>query len=76
MQRAFFKTDEELVKYFSELGAKDTDQLAVYCGSGNAAAHDLAAMYAVGINGALTSVLGQLGLETPLDRWRRGPNPD
>ena len=49
----FFKTDEELVKYFSELGAKNTDQLAVYCGSGNAAAHDLAAMYAAGINGAL-----------------------
>ena len=49
----YFKTDEELVTHFSELGAKDTDQLAVYCGSGNAAAHDLAAIYAAGMNGAL-----------------------
>ena len=49
----YFKSDEELATHFSELGAKDTNQLAVYCGSGNAAAHDLAAMYAAGINGAL-----------------------
>lgn len=49
----YFKTHEELVTHFSELGANNKDQLAVYCGSGNAAAHDLAAMYAAGINGAL-----------------------
>ena len=71
----YFKTNEELVTHFSELGAKDTDQLAVYCGSGNAAAHDLAAMYAAGINGALYVGSWSAWVGDPDRPVAQGPEP-
>ncbi len=48
-----FKPTEELRAHFAGLGADGTQPLGVYCGSGNAAAHGLAAMYAAGIEAPL-----------------------
>lgn len=47
------KPDEALQTHFAELGADGSGPIAVYCGSGNAASHELAAMYAAGIEAAL-----------------------
>lgn len=49
----FFKSSEELHALFAELGADGSKPVGVYCGSGNAASHELAAMYAVGIEAPL-----------------------
>ena len=48
-----FKSDADLQARFSQLGADGSTQIGVYCGSGNAAAHAIAAMYAVGLEPAL-----------------------
>lgn len=48
-----FKPTEELRAHFAGLGADGTQPVGVYCGSGNAAAHELAAMYAAGIEAPL-----------------------
>ncbi len=48
-----FKTDEDLLARFSSLGADGSAKIGVYCGSGNAAAHAIAAMAAVGLEPAL-----------------------
>ncbi len=47
-----FRTAEELRERFSELGA-DTGRVAVYCGSGITAAHQIAALEIAGIEAAL-----------------------
>jgi thiosulfate/3-mercaptopyruvate sulfurtransferase len=48
-----FKSNEELRAHFSSLGADGSAKIGVYCGSGNAAAHAIAAMNAVGLDAAL-----------------------
>ncbi len=48
-----FKSTEELRAHFAGLGADGSQPTGVYCGSGNAAAHELVAMYAAGIEAPL-----------------------
>jgi thiosulfate/3-mercaptopyruvate sulfurtransferase len=48
-----FKSSDELFARFARLGADEPTQIGVYCGSGNAAAHAIAAMCAVGLEAAL-----------------------
>jgi thiosulfate/3-mercaptopyruvate sulfurtransferase len=48
-----FKANDELRARFSSLGADGSTKIGVYCGSGNAAAHAIAAMSAVGLKAAL-----------------------
>jgi thiosulfate/3-mercaptopyruvate sulfurtransferase len=48
-----FKSNDELRARFSALGADGSTTMGVYCGSGNAAAHAVAAMSAVGLKAAL-----------------------
>jgi thiosulfate/3-mercaptopyruvate sulfurtransferase len=48
-----FKPNDELRARFSSLGADGSKKIGVYCGSGNAAAHAVAAMCAVGLETAL-----------------------
>ena len=48
-----FKSNEELDARFRSLGADGSERIGVYCGSGNAAAHAIAAMSAVGLDAAL-----------------------
>jgi thiosulfate/3-mercaptopyruvate sulfurtransferase len=48
-----FKSHDELSARFSALGADGSTTIGVYCGSGNAAAHAIAAMSAAGLEAAL-----------------------
>jgi thiosulfate/3-mercaptopyruvate sulfurtransferase len=48
-----FKPDDDLRARFALLGVDGSSSVGVYCGSGNAAAHEIAAMYAVGLEAAL-----------------------
>ena len=48
-----FKPSDELRAHFASLGVNRSRPVGVYCGSGNAAAHELAAMYAAGIEAPL-----------------------
>jgi thiosulfate/3-mercaptopyruvate sulfurtransferase len=47
------KSNDDLRARFAALGADGRDKIGVYCGSGNAAAHAIAAMSAVGLEPAL-----------------------
>ena len=48
-----FKPNAELRSRFCHLGADGSTKIGVYCGSGNAAAHAIAAMCAAGLEAAL-----------------------
>jgi thiosulfate/3-mercaptopyruvate sulfurtransferase len=48
-----FKSGDDLRARFTGLGADGSTKIGVYCGSGNAAAHAIAAMCAVGLEPAL-----------------------
>lgn len=48
-----FKSDADLRAAFAAMGADGAQPVAVYCGSGNAASHALAAMYAAGLEAPL-----------------------
>lgn len=48
-----FKSSADLHARFSALGIDGSTKIGVYCGSGNAAAHAIAAMYVVGFEAAL-----------------------
>jgi len=48
-----FKSTEDLRSLFAGLGADGTQPVGVYCGSGNAAAFELAGMYAAGLEAPL-----------------------
>jgi thiosulfate/3-mercaptopyruvate sulfurtransferase len=48
-----FKSNAKLRARFSTLGADGSRKIGVYCGSGNAAAHAIAAMSAAGLEAAL-----------------------
>jgi len=48
-----FKPSDDLHAGFSKLGANGSGPIGVYCGSGNSAAHAIAAMAAAGLDAAL-----------------------
>ena len=48
-----FRPSEDLRARFARLGVDGSRNVGVYCGSGNAAAHEIAAMYAAGLELAL-----------------------
>ena len=48
-----FKPSDDLYADFSKLGADGSGPIGVYCGSGNSAAHAIAAMAAAGLDAAL-----------------------
>jgi thiosulfate/3-mercaptopyruvate sulfurtransferase len=48
-----FKSNDDLRARFTALGANGQDKIGVYCGSGNAAAHAIAGMSAIGLKPAL-----------------------
>jgi len=48
-----FKPSDDLHARFSQLGADGSSPIGVYCGSGNSAAHAIAAMAAAGLDAAL-----------------------
>ena len=48
-----FKADDELRVRFARIGADGSSPIGVYCGSGNAASHAIAAMCSVGLEPAL-----------------------
>ena len=48
-----FHSTEELKALYRDLGVDDSRPVGVYCGSGNAAAHELVAMYAADIEAPL-----------------------
>src|SRR5262245_51554953 len=48
-----FKPSDDLHARYSQLGAQGSTPIGVYCGSGNAAAHSIAAMSAAGLAAAL-----------------------
>ncbi len=50
---ARFKPHDELCVALAEIGADGSKQIGVYCGSGNAAAHKIAALHAAGHEAAL-----------------------
>jgi thiosulfate/3-mercaptopyruvate sulfurtransferase len=50
---ACFKPHEELCVALAEIGADGSRRVGVYCGSGNAAAHKIAALHAAGVEAAL-----------------------
>lgn len=48
-----FLTDAEMREHFEHVGVRESDQVAVYCGSGVTAAHEVAALNSIGIDAAL-----------------------
>ncbi len=48
-----FKSTDDLRTRFAALGADASGKIGVYCGSGNSAAHAIAAMTAAGLKPAL-----------------------
>ena len=52
-RRRKIQVERRITRPFSSLGADGSTKIAVYCGSGNAAAHAIAAMSAVGLKAAL-----------------------
>ncbi|UFU04677.1 sulfurtransferase [Ruania suaedae] len=52
-ERQQFRTSDELRRRFESLGARDAEDVVVYCGSGVTAAHEVAALAAVGIEARL-----------------------
>ncbi|MGC0250127.1 sulfurtransferase [Pseudactinotalea sp. Z1748] len=48
-----FLTDAEMREHFEQVGVRESDQVAVYCGSGVTAAHEVAALNSIGIDAAL-----------------------
>jgi len=48
-----FKPSDDLYAAFCKLGADGSGPIGVYCGSGNSAAHTIAAMAAIGLDAAL-----------------------
>jgi thiosulfate/3-mercaptopyruvate sulfurtransferase len=51
-----FKPSDDLFAGFSKLGADGSAPIGVYCGSGNSAAHAIAAMAAAGLDAALAAL--------------------
>jgi len=48
-----FKSDEELVDQFAAVGVEKETDVAVYCGSGVTATHEILALKAIGVHAAL-----------------------
>ena len=48
-----FKPHDDLCASFAQIGADGSRSVGVYCGSGNAAAHALAALHSAGVDAVL-----------------------
>ena len=70
-----FKPNDDLRARFSSLGADGAMKIGVYCGSGNAAAHAIAAMCAVGLEAALYVGSWSAWSADPLRPVATGPDP-
>ncbi len=71
-----FKASDDLHACFSSLGADPSMKIGVYCGSGNAAAHAIAAMSAAGIEAALYVGSWSAWSADPSRPVATGPEPD
>ena len=71
-----FKASDDLHACFSSLGADPSKKVGVYCGSGNAAAHAIAAMSAAGIEAALYVGSWSAWSADPSRPVATGPEPD
>lgn len=70
-----FKASDDLSACFSQLGADGSTKIGVYCGSGNAAAHAIAAMSAIGIEAALFVGSWSAWTADPMRPIATGPEP-
>jgi len=71
-----FKSNDELRARFRSLGADGSAKIGVYCGSGNAAAHAIAAMSAVGLDAALYVGSWSAWSADPSRPAATGPEPE
>jgi thiosulfate/3-mercaptopyruvate sulfurtransferase len=70
-----FKSNGELKARLSSLGADGSAKIGVYCGSGNAAAHAIAAMSVVGLDAALYVGSWSAWSADPSRPMATGPEP-
>lgn len=70
-----FKSADELRKQFAAIGADGSKPVGVYCGSGNAASHLLAAMHVAGIEAPLYVGSWSQWSEQPGRPVAQGPEP-
>ncbi|MGE3644290.1 MAG: sulfurtransferase [Beijerinckiaceae bacterium] len=70
-----FKSSEELKAHFAALGADGSVAAGVYCGSGNAASHLLAAMHVAGLEAPLYVGSWSAWSEDPARPVAQGPEP-
>lgn len=71
-----FKSNEELHDRFHSLGADGPAKVGLYCGSGNAAAHAIAAMNAAGLDAALYVGSWSAWSADPSRPAATGPEPE
>jgi thiosulfate/3-mercaptopyruvate sulfurtransferase len=70
-----FKPSADLSARFARLGADGSTKIGVYCGSGNAAAHAIAAMSAIGLEAALYVGAWSAWTSDPSRPVATGPEP-
>jgi thiosulfate/3-mercaptopyruvate sulfurtransferase len=70
-----FKPSEDLQARFAFLGADGSTKVGIYCGSGNAAAHVVAALCTVGVEAALYVGSWSAWSADPARPVARGPEP-
>jgi thiosulfate/3-mercaptopyruvate sulfurtransferase len=70
-----FRPSDDLRARFARLGVDGSKNVGVYCGSGNAAAHEIAAMHAVGLEAALYVGSWSAWSADPFRPVATGPTP-
>jgi thiosulfate/3-mercaptopyruvate sulfurtransferase len=70
-----FKSRDDLRARFAGLGVDRSTPVGVYCGSGNAAAHEIAALYAAGLEAALYVGSWSAWSADPFRPVATGPDP-